>query len=67
MKEQASYNFLIIRMVCAIVLFLAIFLIDKFDLKIGDFNTNMIQEYVTGKDNMKYLEERIVTWIKEDN
>jgi hypothetical protein len=64
-KEQAAFRFLILRMVCAIVLFLAIFIFDRFDLKIGAFTPDKIQEYVTGKDNLKELEEMLVTWLKE--
>lgn len=64
-KEQAAFRFLIIRMVCAIVLFLVIFMFDKFDLKIGAFTPDKVQEYVTGKDSLKELEEKLVTWLKE--
>ncbi len=65
-KEQAAFRFLMIRMVCAVVLFLTIFLVDRFDLKIGAFTPDKIQEYVTGKDNLKDLEEMLVTWLKEE-
>lgn len=64
-REQAAFRFLIIRMVCAIVLFLTIFVLDKFDINIGAFTPDKIQEYVTGKDNLKELEEILVTWLKE--
>lgn len=64
-KEQAAFRFLIIRMVCAIVLFLMIFAFDKLNVKIGAFTPDKIQEYVTGKDNLKELEEMFVTWMKE--
>lgn len=64
-KEQAAFRFLIIRMVCAIVLFLAIFVVDKFDIEIGAFTPNKIEEYVTGKNNLKELEDIVVIWLKE--
>lgn len=64
-KEQAAFRFLIIRMVCAVVLFLTIFAFDKLNIKIGAFTPDKIQEYVTGKDNLKELEEILVTWLKE--
>ncbi|MBP1754904.1 MAG: putative rane protein [Firmicutes bacterium] len=64
-KEIAAFRFLVVRMVCAIVLFLSIFLIDKFDIKVGSFNSDKVQEYVTGKDNLKQLEEFVITLLKE--
>ncbi len=66
MKEQAAFRFLVIRMVCAIVIFLAVFMIDRFDLRIGAFNSDKIQEYVTGKDNLKELEAKLVTLFREE-
>ncbi len=65
-NEITAFRFLIIRMVCAIVLFLAIFLFDRFDLKIGAFTPDKVQEYVTGKDTLKELEVKLVTLLKED-
>ncbi|MDF2943834.1 MAG: putative rane protein [Herbinix sp.] len=63
-QEIAAFRFLIIRMVCAIVLFLTIFLFDKFDFKVGTFTSEVIQEYVTGNDSMQDLENMLVTWLK---
>ncbi len=64
-REIASFRFLVMRMVCALLLFLSIFLIDKFDVKIGNLSPGTIQEYVTGKDSLKELEEFVVTLLKE--
>ncbi len=64
-KEIAAFRFLVVRTVCALLLFLSIFLIDKFDIKIGSFNSDKVQEYVTGKDNLKQLEEFVITLLKE--
>lgn len=63
-KELASYRSLIIRGVCAIVLFIGVFIIDKFQFKIGNLTHSMIQEYVTGKDTLQVLEDILVTWLK---
>lgn len=63
-QEIAAFRALIIRTVCAIVLFLAVFLIDKFDFKIGNMTPTMIKEYVTGNDTLQELEDIIVTWLK---
>lgn len=65
LQEIAAFRFLIIRMVCALILFLSIFLIDKFDFKVGEFTSAKIEEFVSGKDNMKQLEEYVITLIKE--
>ncbi len=65
MQEIAAFRFLIVRMVCALVIFLSIFLIDKFDFSIGEFSTATIEEYVSGKDNMKQLEEYVIALLKE--
>ena len=63
-QELASFRALIIRTVCAIVIFLAVFIIDKFEIKIGEFTFEKVREYVTGKDTLKALENIIVTWLK---
>ncbi|HWT76851.1 MAG TPA: hypothetical protein VN258_19295 [Mobilitalea sp.] len=63
-QEIASFRFLIIRTICAVVLFLTIFLIDKFEFTIGNLTPGMIQEYVTGNDSLQSLEDFIVTWLK---
>jgi len=63
-QEIAAFRFLMIRMVCAIVIFLSIFLIDKFDFTIGSFNTQIVEEYVTGNDTLQQLENIIMTWLK---
>ena len=63
-QEIASFHFLIIRTVCAIVIFLAIFVIDKFDFHIGALTPDLVQEYVTGNDQLEKLEDLVVTWLK---
>lgn len=63
-QEIASYRALIIRTVCAVLIFLCIFAIDKLDIEIGKFSTTIIRDYVTGNDTLKKLEEYVVTWFK---
>lgn len=63
-QEIAAFRALIIRTVCAIVLFLFLFIIDRFDISIGKITPDTIQEYVTGKDTFIELEDKIVTWLK---
>ncbi|MDF2905831.1 MAG: putative rane protein [Herbinix sp.] len=65
LREIAAFRFLIIRMVCAIVLFLSIFLMDKLDFSIGEFTSSKIEGYVSGNDTMKQLEEFVITLLKE--
>ena len=62
-QEIASFRYLIIRTICAIVLFLSIFIFDKFDFKVGNFTPKVIQEYVTGNDSLQDLEDLLVTWL----
>ncbi len=64
LREMAAFRFLVIRMVCALVLFLSIFLIDKLDFSVGSFTPAKIQEYVTGKDSLKELENFVITLLK---
>lgn len=63
-EEIASFKSLIIRTVCAVVIFICIFLIDKVKLDWGAFSHETIREYVTGNNQLKVLEELIVTWLK---
>ena len=63
-QEIASYRALIIRTVCAILIFLLIFAFDRFDLAIGKFTSESVREYVTSNDTLKKLEELVVIWLK---
>ena len=63
-QEAAAFRFLIIRTICAIVIFISIFMKDKFNFKIGDFSTQKVQELVMGKDNLMELEDLIVSLLK---
>ncbi|NLC17755.1 MAG: hypothetical protein GX757_00820 [Clostridiales bacterium] len=63
-QEIAAFRSLIIRTVCAVILFLSLFIIDKFDLKIGNITNTRIKEYITGNDALKALEDMIVAWLK---
>lgn len=63
-QELASYRSLVIRCVCAIILFLSIFAFDKFNLKAGTITNKTFQEYVTGNDALQDLENILVTWLK---
>lgn len=63
-NELASYHGLIIRSVCAIVIFVIIFAIDKLDVKIGSFSSAYIKDFVTTNKTLDYLESLVVTWLK---
>jgi len=63
-QEIAAFRALIIRTVCAIVLFLLVFLIDKFDLVLGKVTPELIQAYITGNDTLQELENFVVALIK---
>lgn len=63
-EELAAYKSLIIRTVCAIIIFMSIFLIDKFRVKVGNFSYETIRQYVTAFDQMEKIEEKIVSWLK---
>lgn len=63
-QELAAFQSLIIRIICAFVLFISIFIINKFELKYGKINPQIIKEYVVGNDSLKVLEDIIVTWLK---
>lgn len=63
-QDIASFRSLIVRTVCAIVIFLLIFAFDKFDLAFGEFTSEAIRKYVTSNDTLKMLEELMVTWLK---
>ncbi len=66
-QEIMAFRLLVLRMVCAIVIFLSVFLIDRFDLKLGRVSSDSIQEYVTGKDAFEALENKFVAWLRDEN
>lgn len=63
-EEVASFRSLIIRTVCAAVIFFSIFIIDKVKVNWGVFSYESIRQYVTGNNQLKVLEEIIVSWLK---
>lgn len=63
-EEIASYKSLIIRTVCAIVIGLSIFIIDKIKLDFGAFSYDTIRQYVTENNQLKVLEDILVSWLK---
>lgn len=63
-EEMASFRSLIIRTVCAAVVFLSIFIIDKVKVDWGVFSYETIRHYVTGNNQLKALEEIIVSLLK---
>jgi len=63
-EEIAAFRSLLIRFVGAIILFLIIFIIDKFDIKIGSMTGSALKEYITGNDALKALEDMVVAWLK---
>ena len=63
-QQLASFRSILIRSVCAIILFLSIFALDKFHVKAGNVSNQVIKEYVTGNDALKDLENIIVGWLK---
>lgn len=63
-KEIEDFRSLIIRIIFAFVLFLSIFVIDKFNLQIGKVTPKTVEEYVTGNDSLQGIEDTIVSWLK---
>ncbi len=62
--EVAAFRSLIIRTVGAVVIFLSIFIIDRFKMKWGDFSFQTVENFIRGKDGLAALEELIVSWLK---
>jgi hypothetical protein len=63
-QEIASFRFLVVRTVCAVLLFLTIFILNKFDITIGVLTPDVVKEYVTGNDTLQEIENIMVTWLK---
>lgn len=63
-KEELAYRSLLIRSICCLVIFLFIFLFDKFDVNIGKFSGDTIREYIVNRDRLVDLENIIVSWFK---
>ncbi len=56
---------LLIRLICALVLFLSIFLFDKFDLKVKTFNSKNIQEMVSSSQSIDDAESFFVNLFEQ--
>lgn len=64
-QELASFRSLVIRTACAAFICAAVIVIDLLDIKIGGVSTEVVREYVVGKDYLRSLEEAITTFIKK--
>ena len=56
---------LLIRLICALVLFLSVFLFDKFDLKVKTFNSKNIQEMVSSSQSIDDAENFFVNLFEQ--
>ncbi len=63
-QDSISFRFLIIRSICAILLFVCVCMLNKMEWKIGNFTNQTIQEYVTGNDALQGLENFILALLK---
>lgn len=63
-QDIASFRSLMVRTVCAILLFVTIFVIDKFEIKVGNITHTMIQEHVSGNNTLQEVENWLVGWLE---
>ncbi len=56
---------LLIRTICALILFLAVFIFDQFDLKVNTFNTKYIKDMVTSSQSIEQAEDYFVSFFKQ--
>ncbi|WMJ88137.1 hypothetical protein [Anaerocolumna sp. MB42-C2] len=56
---------LLIRTICALILFLTVFIFDKFDLKVNTFNTKYIQDMVTSNQSINQAEDYFVSLFEK--
>ena len=56
---------LLIRLICALVLFLAILMIDKFDVSIKSFNSGSIEQSITSNQGLEKAEDFFVSVYKK--
>ncbi len=64
-EELASFRFLIIRTICAAVIFLSIFTIDKVKMDWGGISYNTINNYLTDNNHFKKIEDIIVSLLNK--
>ena len=60
-----TVKFLLIRVICAFVLFLAVLLIDKFDVKINAVNSEFVQELVSTNKGIEDAENFVVSFFEQ--
>ncbi len=63
--QSASMKNLLIRLICALVLFLAILMIDKFDVSIKSFNSGSIEQSITSNQGLEKAEDFFVSVYKK--
>lgn len=56
---------LLIRLICALMLFLTVFLIDKFDVKVKTFDSKYIQDLVSSDQGIDQAENFFVTLFEQ--
>ena len=63
-QEIVAFRSLMIRTICAVVIFLSLFVFDKLEVKLGGFSYEVVREYVTGNNQLEALENIFVSFLK---
>ena len=63
--KNTNIKYLLIRLICALVLFLAILIIDKFEVSIKSFNSNYIEKSITSNQGIEKAEDFFVSVYKK--
>ncbi|MFU0827618.1 MAG: hypothetical protein ACFWTJ_08790 [Lachnoclostridium sp.] len=63
--SKAKVKFFLIRLICAFILFLTIFIIDKFEIKISTFTSKNIEEMVATNQGIQDAEAFFVKLFEQ--
>lgn len=63
--KNTNLKYLLIRLICAMVLFLAILMIDRFDVSIKSFNSGFIEKSITSNQGIEKAEDFFVSVYKK--
>lgn len=59
--SSVNMKFLLLRIICCCLLFLSVFIFDKFDITIKDFNVDTVKQYITSNEGVKEAQDFFIS------
>lgn len=56
---------ILVKLICCALIFLSVFIIDKFDITVKNFSSNTVKEYIASNEGMEQAQNFFVTMYEK--